>query len=175
MHLLYIDLQPRQTCHSKDGGSAYSIGVSEPGWRCGTGLKSHGTLTDWCIGREWPGERERHNADGHKSWWGSIYCSSFRSLSHTSLSIKTERGTYFSRRRCRSILLCRRGIWRRARGNLEKSQRKIPLFTKACPVAAPCVLSRPSSTYIEEFMPHRLTILIPLLIAPTSHKRPSRK
>ena len=27
--LLYIDLRPRQTCHSKDGGSAYSIGVGE--------------------------------------------------------------------------------------------------------------------------------------------------
>ena len=52
--MLYIDLQPGQTCHSKDGGSAYSIGGSEVGWRCGTGLKSHGTLTDWCTGREWP-------------------------------------------------------------------------------------------------------------------------
>ncbi len=29
--LLYIDLQPGQTCHSKDGGSAYSIGVGELG------------------------------------------------------------------------------------------------------------------------------------------------
>ena len=35
-------------------GSAYSIGVGELGWRCGTGLKSHGTLIDWCTGREWP-------------------------------------------------------------------------------------------------------------------------
>ena len=52
--LWYIDLQPGQTCHSKDGGSAYSIGVGELGWQCETGLKSHGTLTDWCTGREWP-------------------------------------------------------------------------------------------------------------------------
>ena len=44
--LLYIDLRPRQTCHSKDGGSAYSIGVGELGWQYGTGLKSHGTVTN---------------------------------------------------------------------------------------------------------------------------------
>ena len=49
--VLYIDLRPR---HSKDGGSAYSIGVGELGWQYGTGLKSHGTVTDWCTGREWP-------------------------------------------------------------------------------------------------------------------------
>ena len=54
LRMLYIDLRPGQTCHSKDGGSAYSIGVGELGWRCVTGLKSHGTLTDWCTGREWP-------------------------------------------------------------------------------------------------------------------------
>ena len=42
--LLNIDLRPRQTCHSKDGGSAYSIGVGELGWQYGTGLKSHGTV-----------------------------------------------------------------------------------------------------------------------------------
>ena len=52
--LLYIDLRPRQTCHSKDGGGAYSIGVGELGWQYGTGLKSHGTVTNWCTGREWP-------------------------------------------------------------------------------------------------------------------------
>ena len=51
--LLYIDLRPSQTCHSKDGGSAYSIGVGELGRRYGIGLKSHGTLTDWCTGKEW--------------------------------------------------------------------------------------------------------------------------
>ena len=52
MLLLYIDLRPRQTCHSKDGESAYSIGVGELGWQYGTGLKSHGT--NWCTGRRWP-------------------------------------------------------------------------------------------------------------------------
>ena len=29
--LLYIDLRPGQTCHSKDGGNTYSIGVGELG------------------------------------------------------------------------------------------------------------------------------------------------
>ena len=52
--LLYIDLRSGQTCHSKDGGSSYSIGVGEPGWQYGTGLKSLGTVTNWCTGREWP-------------------------------------------------------------------------------------------------------------------------
>ena len=52
--MLYIDLRLRQTCHSKDGGSTYSIGVGELGWQYGTGLKSHGTVTNWCTGREWP-------------------------------------------------------------------------------------------------------------------------
>ena len=52
--VLYIDLLPGQTCHSKDGGSAYSVGVGELGWQYGTGLKSHGTVTNWCTGREWP-------------------------------------------------------------------------------------------------------------------------
>ena len=52
--MLYIDLRPCQTCHSKDGRSAYSIDVGELGWQYGTGLKSHGTVTNWCTGREWP-------------------------------------------------------------------------------------------------------------------------
>ena len=52
--VLYIDLRPGETCHSKDGGSAYSIGVGKLGWQYGTGLKSHGTVTNWCTGREWP-------------------------------------------------------------------------------------------------------------------------
>ena len=29
--VLYINLRPRQTCHSKDGGSAYSIGMGKLG------------------------------------------------------------------------------------------------------------------------------------------------
>ena len=44
-----------KTCHSKDGGSAYSIIVNESGWQYRTRLNSHGTLTNWCTGREWPG------------------------------------------------------------------------------------------------------------------------
>ena len=57
---------------------------------------------------------------------------------------------------------------------MEDSE-KIPLFTKAGPVVTLCALSRSSSTYIEEFKPHKRMILIPLLTAPTSHKRLSRK
>ena len=34
-------------------GSAYSIGVGELGWQYGTGLKSHGTVTNGCTGRGW--------------------------------------------------------------------------------------------------------------------------
>ena len=52
--LLYIDLRLRQTYHSKDGGSAYSIGMGKLGWQYGTGLKSHGTATNWCTRKEWP-------------------------------------------------------------------------------------------------------------------------
>ena len=52
--VLYIDLRPGQTCHSKDAEVAYSIGVGELGWQYGTGLKSHSTVIDWCTGREWP-------------------------------------------------------------------------------------------------------------------------
>ena len=33
---------------------AYSIGVGELGWQYGTGLKSHGTVTNWCTERGWP-------------------------------------------------------------------------------------------------------------------------
>ena len=60
--LLYTDRQPGQTCHSKDGGSAYSIGGGELGWRCETGLKSHCTLTDWCTRREWSVICELHDS-----------------------------------------------------------------------------------------------------------------
>ena len=79
------------------------------------------------------------------------------------------------------------GAWRRVHisvwefeGNIRptnwtEESEKIPLFTKAGSVVAPCALSRPSSTYIEESKPHRRTILIHLLTAPTSQKRSSRK
>ena len=52
--LLYIDLRAGQTCHSNDSGSAYSIGVGELAWQYRTGLKSHGTVTNWCTERGWP-------------------------------------------------------------------------------------------------------------------------
>ena len=32
----------------------YSVGMGELGWQYGTGLTSHGTVTNWCTGREWP-------------------------------------------------------------------------------------------------------------------------
>ena len=59
--------------------------------------------------------------------------------------------------------------------NWTEDSEKIPRFTKADLVVTLCALSRLSSTYIEEFKPHRRMILIPLLTAPTSHKHPSRK
>ena len=52
------------------------------------------------------GERERHNADGHKSW-GQYDAVLFglQSLSYTTFQIKWE--VYFSKRLCRWSLLCR--------------------------------------------------------------------
>ena len=54
--MLYIDLRPSQTCHSKDGGSCIFrwpvMGrdcVGELGRQYGTGLKSHGAVTNWCT------------------------------------------------------------------------------------------------------------------------------
>ena len=38
IYMLCIDLRHGQICHSKNGGSAYSIGVGELGWQYGTGL-----------------------------------------------------------------------------------------------------------------------------------------
>ena len=57
----------------------------------------------------------------------------------------------------------------------EGSKKKDPAVHETSLVVTLCALSRPSSPYIEEFKPYRRTILIPLLTAPTSHKRPSRK
>ena len=45
---------------------AYSIGVGELGWRYGTGLKSHGTVTNWCTGRGWP---VNSMTDISARWW----------------------------------------------------------------------------------------------------------
>ena len=45
---------PAKHANSKTAEVAYSIGVGELGWQYGTGLKSHGTVTNWCTGRGWP-------------------------------------------------------------------------------------------------------------------------
>ena len=52
-HMLTSD--PAKHAIPKAAEVAYSIGVGELGWQYGTGLKSHGTVTNWCTGREWPG------------------------------------------------------------------------------------------------------------------------
>ena len=59
--------------------------------------------------------------------------------------------------------------------NWTEASEKDPAVHETDLVVTLCALSRPSSTYIEEFKPNRRTILIPFLTAPTSHKRPSRK
>ena len=78
--------------------------------RCGRGSQHPAESGPPGLRLSNPGERERHNADGHKSG-GSIYCSSVRSPTpshtHTTLSNKV-RGTYFFKRSLRSsLLLCR--------------------------------------------------------------------
>ena len=107
----------------------------------------------------------------------------FRSMTITHAIPKTAEVTHPDRQISEEIA----GMWRRVHifaweleGNIRPTNwtedgEKIPLFTKAAPVVASCALSRPSSTYIGESKPHRQTILIPLLTAPTSQKRPSRK
>ena len=61
--MLYIDLRPGQTCHSKvmhRKEVTHSNGSYEKKSRKRTWLmiwdkvKSHGTLIDWCTRREWP-------------------------------------------------------------------------------------------------------------------------
>ena len=61
--MLYIDLRPGQTCHSKvmhQKEVTHSDGSYEKKWRRRAWLtiwdmvKSHGTLIDWCTGRELP-------------------------------------------------------------------------------------------------------------------------
>ena len=45
---------PAKHAIPKTAEVAYSIGVGELGWQYGTGLKSHGIVTNWCTGRGWP-------------------------------------------------------------------------------------------------------------------------
>ena len=161
-------LDDDQTCHSKDTEGDTSqwhvIGrnrVGELGWQYGTRWRSHRAATKWCTRREWP----------------------VIVMTITHAIPKTAEVTHPDRQISEEIA----GAWRRVhisawefQGNIRPTNwtgdsEKIPVFTKAGPVVALCALSKPLSTYIEEFKPHRRTILIPLLTAPTSHKRPSRK
>ena len=61
--LLYIDLRPGQTCHSKvmhrkevtHSDDSYEKKSRRQAWlKKWDKVKSHGTLIDWCTGREWP-------------------------------------------------------------------------------------------------------------------------
>ena len=61
--VLYIDLQPGQTCHSKvmhrkegtHSDGSYEKKSRRRAWLTKWNkVKSHGTLIDWCSGREWP-------------------------------------------------------------------------------------------------------------------------
>ena len=63
LHMQYIDLRPGQTCHSKvmhRKEVTHSDGSYEKKSRRRALLtiwdkvKPHGTLIDWCTGREWP-------------------------------------------------------------------------------------------------------------------------
>ena len=60
---LYIDLRPGQTCHSKvmhrkevtHSNGSYEKKSRKRAWlKKWDKVKSHGTLIDWCTGREWP-------------------------------------------------------------------------------------------------------------------------
>ena len=114
-------------------------------------LKSPGTVIDWCTGREWP-------------------------VNYTTvISARWQSNMPFQGQQKWHVPMTSYGEILSGRLNYYITQWRIPLFTKACSVIAPCALSRLSSTYIEESKPHRRTILISLLIAPTSRKSPSRK
>ena len=59
--VIYTELRPGKTCHSKDGGSCIfrwpvmgNDCVGELGEQYGTRLKSHGAITNWCTRRVWP-------------------------------------------------------------------------------------------------------------------------
>ena len=125
----------------------------------------------------------RYKVMHRKGVTSELHDNYFRSMTITHAILKTAEVTYPDSQISEEIA----GAWRRVHisvwefeGNIRPTNwteecEKIPLFTKAGPIVALCALSRPSSTYIEEFKPHGRTILIPLLTAPTSHKRPSTK
>ena len=61
--VLYIDPRPGQTCHSKvmhrkevtHSDDSYEKKSRRRAWlKIWDKVKSHGTLIDWCTGREWP-------------------------------------------------------------------------------------------------------------------------
>ena len=63
IQLLYIDLRPGQTCHSKvmhrkevtHSDGSYEKKSRRRAWLTKWDkVKSHGALIDWCTGREWP-------------------------------------------------------------------------------------------------------------------------
>ena len=112
-----------------------------------------------------------------------LHDSYFRSMTITHAIPKTAEMTHPDRQISEEIA----GAWRRVhfsawefKGNIRPTNwteysEEFRCSRKFCSVVAPCALSRPSSTYIEESKPQRRTILISLLITPTTHKRPSRK
>ena len=62
-YVLYIDLRPGQTCHSKvihrkevtHSDGSYGKKSRRRAWlTIWDKVKSHGTVIDWCTGREWP-------------------------------------------------------------------------------------------------------------------------
>ena len=62
-NVLYIDLRPGQTCHSKvmhqkevtHSDGSYEKKSRRWAWlKIWDKVKSHSTLIDWCTGREWP-------------------------------------------------------------------------------------------------------------------------
>ena len=62
--MLYFDLRPSQTCHSKvmhqkevtHSNGSYERKSHRLAWltKWDKVKKSHGTLIDWCTGRQWP-------------------------------------------------------------------------------------------------------------------------
>ena len=53
-HCCILTSDPAKHAIPKTVEVAYSMGVGELGWQYGTGLKSHGTVKNWCTWRGWP-------------------------------------------------------------------------------------------------------------------------
>ena len=74
--MLYIDLRPGETCHSKvmhrkkvthSDGSYEKKSRRQPWLTIWDKVKSHGTLIDWCTRREWP----LNSMTVISAWWWS--------------------------------------------------------------------------------------------------------